>query len=80
MNWTLHIHPTVTQMVRRLPKAVHAQVWPFILSLQKNPSPSDATVVTGHPDLYEVTVAGFRLVYQIKPDGKIVRVVVLQKI
>ena len=79
MRWTLHIHRSVTHTGRHLPREVFEVVWPSVLNLKENPYPSGTAQVTGFDDVYQYLVAGYRVVYQLLTEERIIRVIRLHQ-
>jgi mRNA interferase RelE/StbE len=76
-GYTVVIEDTAARAIRKLSADLQRRIMAKISSLGVNPRPSGSTKLTGKGNLYRVRVGDYRIVYEIRDDGKVVIVVIV---
>ncbi len=75
MMYYVRLSKTIHRQIRNLPGHIRSAANQKILSLAKNPYPSDAKELEGHPSYFRIWLDGdFRLVWQVLEAEQIVDV------
>ena len=75
MRYSIELAPAVSKAMRKLSRTDHARVLTRIKSLADNPRPEGVVKLSGSEDTWRVRVGSLRIVYTIRDDRLIVRVV-----
>lgn len=74
-RWQVQIHRKVNEAVYALPREIVSSIQKAIRQLEQNPYPEESRFVGSFRDVFEIVVARYRLVYEVKEDKKLVRLV-----
>ena len=74
-RWQVQIHRKVNDVVDALPREIVTSIRKVIRQLEQNPYPAGRRLVGSFSDVFEIFVEQYRIVYEVKEDKKLVRVV-----
>lgn len=74
-RWQVQIHRKVNDVVYALPGEIVTNIRQAIRQLEQNPYQAESRLVSSFHDVFEIFVERCRIVYEVKEDKKLVRVV-----
>ncbi|MBE9004512.1 type II toxin-antitoxin system RelE/ParE family toxin [Fortiea sp. LEGE XX443] len=75
MSYQIEITNRAAKQLKKLPEDIKIQIEEKIQELANNPRPNGVVKLEGEEDTYRVRVGKYRILYEIKDDLLIVKVV-----
>jgi mRNA interferase RelE/StbE len=76
--YTVRLLPSAAREFAKLPHAVQARITPAIDELKDNPRPDGRKKLADGDGIYRVRVGGYRVLYEIDDDRRILEVLVVK--
>ena len=71
---TLRIHRDVVSTLYKMPRKAVEDAWLVLRELEKEPIPEAASIIEGHTDTYQVRTDGYRIVYEVVAEERIIKI------
>lgn len=75
MSYSIVLSPAARKSLERLPAEIAARIITKIFTLAENPRPSGVVALQGVKGELRLRVGDYRIIYQVKDESKVVRVV-----